>query len=155
MGEIGGNDYNPPIIAGKPFEELKSYVPLIINTIVSAINELIELGAQTLVVPGNLPIGCSAAYLTIYYESDKEEYDGTTGCLTKLNKFAEYHNKMLHTALQHIRELHPNVYIIYADYYNAVMQFFRSPQQYGTERFLDWISYMFMSIIMFTQLLSR
>ncbi|GJV90078.1 GDSL esterase/lipase-like protein [Tanacetum coccineum] len=131
MGEIGGNDYNHPIIAGKPFDELKSYVPLIINTIVSAISDLIELGAQTLVVPGNLPIGCSAVYLTIYYGSDKEEYDATTGCLTKLNKFAEHHNEMLQTALQHIRELHPNVNIIYADYYNAAMQFFRSPQQYG------------------------
>lgn len=38
MGEIGGNDYNHAVIAGKPIQELKSYVPLVINTIVSAIN---------------------------------------------------------------------------------------------------------------------
>ncbi|PWA58981.1 SGNH hydrolase-type esterase domain-containing protein [Artemisia annua] len=131
MGEIGGNDYNHPIIAGKPFDELKSYVPLIINTIATAINDMIELGAKTLVVPGNLPIGCSTTYLTIYYGSDKEEYDSTTGCLTKLNKFAEFHNEMLQTALHQIREIHPDVNVIYADYYNAAMQFYRSPQQYG------------------------
>ncbi|XP_076930394.1 GDSL esterase/lipase At1g28580-like [Bidens hawaiensis] len=131
MGEIGGNDYNHAVIAGKPIQELKSYVPLVINTIVSAINELIELGAETLVVPGNLPIGCSAAYLTIYYGSDKVEYDNTTGCMTALNKFAEWHNELLQTSLNQIREVHPNVNIIYADYYNAAMQFFRSPEKYG------------------------
>ncbi|XP_076934478.1 GDSL esterase/lipase At1g28580-like [Bidens hawaiensis] len=131
MGEIGGNDYNHAVIAGKPIQELKSYVPLVINTIVSAINELIELGAETLVVPGNLPIGCSAAYLTIYYGSDKVEYDNTTGCMTALNTFAEWHNELLQTSLNQIREVHPNVNIIYADYYNAALQFFRSPEKYG------------------------
>ncbi|KAL9996762.1 putative sinapine esterase [Helianthus debilis subsp. tardiflorus] len=93
--------------------------------------ELIELGAETFVVPGNLPIGCSAAYLTIYYGSDKVEYDNTTGCLIMLNKFAEYHNELLQTALNQIREVHPDVNIFYADYYNAAMQFFRSPNKYG------------------------
>ncbi|XP_071699240.1 GDSL esterase/lipase At1g28570-like [Rutidosis leptorrhynchoides] len=131
MGEIGGNDYNHPIIAGKPYDELISYVPLVINTIISAINELIELGAQTLVVPGNLPIGCSTTYLTIYHGSDKVKYDNTTGCLVELNKFAEYHNELLQTELHHIRELHPNVNIIYADYYNAAMQFYHYPLKYG------------------------
>nr|XP_043620478.1 GDSL esterase/lipase At1g28580-like [Erigeron canadensis] len=131
MGEIGGNDYNHAVIAGKPIDELKSYVPLVINTIVSAIYELIELGAETLVVPGNLPIGCSAAYLTIYYGTDKVEYDNTTGCITALNKFAEWHNELLQTSLNQIREVHPNVNIIYGDYYNAAMQFFHSPEKYG------------------------
>ncbi|MFS8015775.1 putative sinapine esterase [Helianthus anomalus] len=131
MGEIGGNDYNHPIIAGKTIDEIKSYVPLIIDTIASAIYELIDLGAQTLVVPGNLPIGCSSAYLTVYYGSDKVELDNATGCLIELNKFAEYHNTMLQIALNQIRELHPNVNVIYADYYNAAMQFYRSPQDYG------------------------
>ncbi|KAM0054607.1 putative sinapine esterase [Helianthus debilis subsp. tardiflorus] len=131
MGEIGGNDYNHPVMVGKPIDELRSYVPLVIDTIVFAINELIELGAETFVVPGNLPIGCSAAYLTIYYGSDKVEYDNTTGCLIMLNKFAEYHNELLQTALNQIREVHPDVNIFYADYYNAAMQFFRSPNKYG------------------------
>ncbi|KAI7733964.1 hypothetical protein M8C21_031970 [Ambrosia artemisiifolia] len=131
MGEIGGNDYNHPVMVGKSIDELKSYVPLVINTIVLAINELIELGAEMFVVPGNLPIGCSAAYLTIYYGSDKAQYDNTTGCLITLNKFAEYHNELLQTALNQIREAHPSVNIIYADYYNAAMQFFRSPKKYG------------------------
>lgn len=131
MGEIGGNDYNHALVAGKSIDEIETYVPLVIKAIVSAINELIELGAETLVVPGNLPIGCSAAYLTIFYESNKVQYDNSTGCIIGLNKFAEYHNELLQTELNQIRELHPEVNIIYADYYNAAMQFFRSPNKYG------------------------
>ncbi|KAK1422718.1 hypothetical protein QVD17_18004 [Tagetes erecta] len=131
VGEIGGNDYNHPIMFGKDWEDVESYVPLVINAIVLAINELIDLGAQTLVVPGNLPLGCSTTYLTIYYGSDKVDFDNTTGCMIQLNEFAEYHNRFLQVELNKIRDLHPNVNIIYADYYNAAMQFFRSPQEYG------------------------
>ncbi|XP_071706972.1 GDSL esterase/lipase At1g28570-like [Rutidosis leptorrhynchoides] len=131
MGEIGGNDYNHALMAGKSIEEIKTYVPLVVDVITSAITELIDMGAKTLLVPGNLPIGCSSVYLTIYYGSDSVEYDDSTGCLVRLNKFSEYHNELLQIALNEIRELHPDTNIIYADYYNAAMQFFQSPTKYG------------------------
>ncbi|WRX28269.1 hypothetical protein QQP08_020756, partial [Theobroma cacao] len=86
--------------------------------------ELIELGAVTFLVPGNLPIGCSPAYLTYFQGSDKGEYDPLTGCLTWLNQFSEYHNELLQQELDQIRELHPHVNIIYADYYNIAMREF-------------------------------
>ncbi|KAK1422717.1 hypothetical protein QVD17_18003 [Tagetes erecta] len=131
VGEIGGNDYNHPIIVGKPFDEIKQYVPLVINTITSTVNDLIDLGAQTLVVPGNLPIGCLAVYLTVLNGFENTQLDNETGCLIQLNEFAEYHNELLQMSLNQIRELHPNVNIIYADYYNAAMQIYRSPYEYG------------------------
>ncbi|GKB63192.1 GDSL esterase/lipase-like protein [Tanacetum coccineum] len=131
MGEIGGNDYNHALSAGKSIDEVEAYVPFVIKAIISTINELIDLGAATFVVPGNLPIGCSAAYLTMFYGSNKVQYDNSTGCIIRLNKFAEYHNTLLQTELNHIRELHPEVNIIYADYYNAAMQCFHSPDKYG------------------------
>ncbi|KAL7603055.1 hypothetical protein Lser_V15G15307 [Lactuca serriola] len=120
VGEIGGNDYNYPITDGKPIDEVEPFVPL----------ELIQMGAQKLVVPGEFPLGCSSQYLTIR-GSESEEYDSTTGCLIKFNKFAEYHNELLQTKLNQLRELHPNAIIIYADYYNAAMQFIRSPDKFG------------------------
>ncbi|KAF5762006.1 putative sinapine esterase [Helianthus annuus] len=130
MGEIGGNDYNYPLSVGQPIDEIEPIVPLVIDAIISTINELIVMGARTLVVPGNFPLGCLPRILTIY-GSDNEEYDPITGCMTKFNKFAEYHNKMLQTKLDHIRERNPNVTLIYADYYNALMQIYRSPYEYG------------------------
>nr|XP_043626518.1 GDSL esterase/lipase At1g28580-like [Erigeron canadensis] len=131
MGEIGGNDYNHALTAGKSIEEVETYAPFVIKALISAIDELIEVGAKTLVIPGNLPIGCSAAYLSIFYGSNEVQYDNSTGCITQLNKLAEYHNELLQTELNQIREIHPEVNIIYADYYNAAMQFFHNPYKYG------------------------
>ncbi|KAI7734234.1 hypothetical protein M8C21_011547 [Ambrosia artemisiifolia] len=133
MGEIGGNDYNIPLSKGKSIDEVQSYVPLVIDTIISTINELIDMGAQTLVVPGNFPIGCFPSYLTTGVSglSNKDGYDPITGCLTQLNEFSEYHNKMLQAKLNQVQELNPNVNVIYADYYNAAMQIYGSPAAYG------------------------
>ncbi|XP_016648562.1 PREDICTED: GDSL esterase/lipase At1g28590-like isoform X2 [Prunus mume] len=131
MGEIGGNDYNNALLAGKSIEKVQAYVPLVIETIASTINELIELGAATLLVPGNFPIGCLPAYLTKYESSDKNQYDPSTGCLNWLNKFSGYHNDQLQIELSRIRRLHPQVTIIYADYYNAMLQLYQSPDQFG------------------------
>ncbi|KAI3731769.1 hypothetical protein L1987_62958 [Smallanthus sonchifolius] len=130
VGEIGGNDYNYPLLEGKPIEGIESFVPLVIDTILSAINDLIEMGAKTLVVPGNFPIGCLTSYLATC-GSENDEYDPETGCLIRLNRFAEYHNKLLQTTLNQVQDLHPNVNIIYADYYNAVMPIFRFPYKFG------------------------
>ncbi|GKB05763.1 GDSL esterase/lipase-like protein [Tanacetum coccineum] len=113
MGEIGGNDYNHALVAGKSIDDVQPYVPLVLNAIVMTLN-----------------VGVTA-FLTIYYGSSDDEYDSTTGCLIRLNKFAEYHNELLQSELNRIRELHPNVNIIYGDYYNAAMQFFRSPDDFG------------------------
>ena len=97
-----------------------------------ALQDLIAFGASTLVVPGNFPIGCSPAYLTTYETSDESEYNQSTGCLNWLNKFSEYHNELLQRELSRIRSLHPHVNIIYADYYNAMLQLYQSPDQFGT-----------------------
>lgn len=96
--------------------------------------ELIKVGAKTVVVPGNLPIGCSPAYLTYYYSQsskDDKDYD-SFGCLDWLNKFSEYHNQILQNELNRLRKIHPHASIIYADYYNAAAQFYGSPNNFGT-----------------------
>ncbi|CAI9300202.1 unnamed protein product [Lactuca saligna] len=131
MGEIGGTNYNTPIMQDKSIDEVQSYVPLVIDTIISAINEVIDMGAQTLVVPGIFPIGCSSSILTLRGSQNKQEYDNITGCLIKFNKIAEYHNEVVQAKLKHLRELHPNVIMIYADYYNGAMQIIYSPVKFG------------------------
>ncbi|KAL3812833.1 hypothetical protein ACJIZ3_014101 [Penstemon smallii] len=131
VGEIGGNDYNHAFFQGKNVAEVQSFVPKIVKTIGQTINELINLGAVTLMVPGNFPIGCSAAYLTYFVSKNEEGYDSTTGCIKWLNRFAQYHNELLQRELNRIRQLHPETTIIYADYYNAAMSLYRCPEKYG------------------------
>jgi hypothetical protein len=52
------------------------------------------MGPQTLVVPRNFPVGCLFTYLTVY-DYEVKEYDPITGCLIRLNEFAEYQNELL------------------------------------------------------------
>ncbi|KAL0759834.1 hypothetical protein Bca101_075984 [Brassica carinata] len=130
MGEIGGNDYNYPLFLGKPIEEIRELVPLVITTISSAIMELIGMGGRTFLVPGEFPLGCSVIYLTLYKTSNKEAYD-SSGCLKWLNEFAVYHDDQLQAELNKLRKLYPHVNIIYADYYNALLRLSQEPTKFG------------------------
>ena len=89
------------------------------------------MGGRTFLVPGNFPLGCSVAYLTLYQTSNVEEYDPVTGCLKWLNKFAEYYNEQLQAELDRLRKLYPHVNIIYADYFNALSRIFQDPAKFG------------------------
>ncbi|GKA58824.1 hypothetical protein Tco_0758137 [Tanacetum coccineum] len=66
MGEIGGNDYNGPFFSGKSIDEVKSYVPLVIDTIISAINELIEMEGSKQSCSGNFSHEIATAYLKLF-----------------------------------------------------------------------------------------
>ncbi|CAL4955417.1 unnamed protein product [Urochloa decumbens] len=129
VGEIGGNDYNIPLLSRVSFKKIRTFIP----SVVAKISSTITLGAKTLVVPGNLPIGCVPTYLTIFKSDKEDDYEPQTGCLRWMNKFSRYHNKLLTKEIKKLRKLHPGVTIIYADYYGAAMEVFLSPEQYGIE----------------------
>ncbi|KQK08977.1 hypothetical protein BRADI_2g45220v3 [Brachypodium distachyon] len=133
VGEIGGNDYNLPLLSRVPYKTIRAFTPSVVGKIASTIAELIELGAQTLVVPGNLPIGCIPMYLMMYKSNKPEDYEPETGCIRWMNKFSRYHNKLLVGELEKLRKLHPGVAIIYADYYGAAMEIYSSPEQFEIE----------------------
>jgi hypothetical protein len=92
VGEIGGTDYNLPLVSTVPIEKIRSFTPSVIAKVSStntvnvyvilyvvvaaeltyyidsyvtdwSLQELIRLGAKTLVVPGNLPTGCVPKYM--------------------------------------------------------------------------------------------
>uniref|UniRef100_A0A0A9EUN9 GDSL esterase/lipase n=1 Tax=Arundo donax TaxID=35708 RepID=A0A0A9EUN9_ARUDO len=131
MGEVGGNDYNHLIVRGKSLDELHELVPHVVSAISSAITELINLGAKKLVVPGNFPVGCVPLYLAIFPSQKEGYYDEQSGCIKWLNEFTEYHNRMIQEELEKLRNLHPDVTIIYADYYGAALNIFRAPLKFG------------------------
>jgi hypothetical protein len=102
-------------------------------------------------VPGNLPIGCSAVYMTLFGSPNKADYDPTNGCLKAFNGFSKYHNNQLKLGLQALREKYPHARIIYADYYGAAKRFFHAPRHYGafytlffhsSQFYLKWENYL-------------
>ena len=90
---------------------------------------LIGLGAKTIVVPGNFPIGCIPRYLTMFQSNNPGDYDAA-GCISWLNDFAEEHNRALRLMLERIAR-NPTVTIVYGDYYGATLEITRSPQKHG------------------------
>lgn len=79
---------------------------------------VIGYGATRLVVPGNFPIGCFPVYLTKFQTNDTTAYDDLH-CLKYLNNISIYHNDLLQQAIEELKEEHPNVIIVYGNYYTA------------------------------------
>ena len=154
VGEIGGNDYNYAFFKGKTLDDAKTYVPTVAGAVTDATEvtesgrmllhclfrsplnncnsqqRLIKAGATHLVVPGNLPMGCSSAYLTLHPGRNSSDYD-SAGCLKTYNDFAQHHNAVLQQKLQALRAKYPQARIMYADYYGAAMSFAKNPKQFG------------------------
>ncbi|KAF8730705.1 hypothetical protein HU200_016565 [Digitaria exilis] len=131
LGEIGGNDYNHPFFQNRSFStEIKPLVPKVIEKIENATKVLIGLGAKTIVVPGNFPVGCIPRYLTMFQSNNSSQYDAA-GCIKWLNDFSEEHNNALRRMLKRVASSDPTVTIIYGDYYGAVLEITRSPQKHG------------------------
>ncbi|XVF06913.1 hypothetical protein REPUB_Repub06bG0092100 [Reevesia pubescens] len=120
VGEIGGNDYNYAFFRGKTLEEVKAMVAQVIQTIKYAAKRIIGYGATRLIVPGNFPIGCFPIFLTKFQTTDSTAYD-ELHCLKELNNFSIYHNDVLLQAIEELKEEHPNVIIVYGNYYNSFL----------------------------------
>ncbi|CAN0880690.1 GDSL esterase/lipase At1g28580 [Linum grandiflorum] len=131
MGEIGGNDYNYPLNMRMSLEQVQQLVHLVVDSIGLAIKDIIGLGAIHILVPGNFPLGCVPVMLTNFQGSDPDEYDPSTGCITWLNQFSEFHNQLLQTELDRLSTLYPHANIIYADYYTPLMRIYSSPERFG------------------------
>ncbi|XP_056864707.1 LOW QUALITY PROTEIN: GDSL esterase/lipase At5g45910 [Raphanus sativus] len=132
VGEIGGNDYNYPLLAFRSYKHAIDLVPFVVNKIINVTSALIEEGAVTLVVPGNLPIGCSAVLLERFSDDNRWLYDQRNHCFKPLNNIAKLHNDKLQEGLVTLRRKYTHAKIsIYADYYGSAMQFFNSPSKYG------------------------
>ncbi|KEH17248.1 putative sinapine esterase [Medicago truncatula] len=132
VGEIGGNDIMKHM-KHKTVIELREIVPFMVEAITNTTNVLIEEGAVELVVPGNFPMGCSAAMFTLVNSNKKEDYD-EFGCLIAYNNLIEYFNGQLKNSIETLRQKHPEVKIIYFDYYNDAKRLYQTPQQYGFDK---------------------
>ncbi|XP_044961191.1 GDSL esterase/lipase At1g28600-like [Hordeum vulgare subsp. vulgare] len=135
FGEIGGNDYNfwffDPVRRKDRNTPLR-YMPDVISRIGAGVQKVINLGAKTILVPGNFPIGCVPAYLSIHKSNASADYD-QFHCLAWFNAFSRRHNQLLKQEVGRLKSRNPSVKIIYADYYGAFMEFVRNPSRNGID----------------------
>ena len=91
--------------------------------------ELIEIGAKHMVVPGNFPIGCMPSYLSAFGRNT-DDFDNLN-CLKNFNSFAMIHNEQLQASLAQLREKYPHVQIMYADYFHAFLHLLEKAPLHG------------------------
>jgi hypothetical protein len=161
VGEFGGNDYNAPLFAGMGIPEAYKFMPDVIQGISDGIEvgvfplpfvvycrrvvvmgcvsnckclymvqALIAEGAVDMIVPGVMPTGCFPVYLNMLDVSE-EGKGPRSGCVRQYNTFSWVHNAHLKAMLEKLRAKHPNVRIIYGDYYTPVIQFMLQPEKFG------------------------
>ncbi|KAK1267900.1 GDSL esterase/lipase [Acorus gramineus] len=131
LGEVGGNDYNLPLIQGVSLEKVLQFVPKVIETISSAAKVLIGHGAKKMVVPNLIPLGCSALYLTLFSRPNETDFDPLNGCLKRYNDMVMYHNKLLKEAVKQLQMEHPQVQFVYNDWYGSSIRLYNSPRSFG------------------------
>ncbi|KAJ4794635.1 GDSL esterase/lipase [Rhynchospora pubera] len=130
LGEFGGNDYNLALFAGKSVSEAKSYIPFVIDIIRQTAESLLKQGALHIVIPGNFPTGCIPILLTIFASNNKLDYDNL-GCLKEYNTIGFDHDMKLKEMVAQLQNKYPQAKIIYADYYEPVIQFLQNPSKFG------------------------
>ncbi|KAK3161425.1 hypothetical protein QOZ80_1BG0076950 [Eleusine coracana subsp. coracana] len=129
LGEIGGNEYNFWFGARRPREQAYKFIPDVVACIGGFAQELINLGAKTIMVPNNFPIGCVPAYLNGFGgpEEPRDEHQ----CLRWFNDFSSRHNDALRGEVNRLKAKNPGVKLIYADYFGAAMEFVKTPAKFG------------------------
>ncbi|XP_074269382.1 GDSL esterase/lipase At5g03980-like [Silene latifolia] len=130
MGEVGGNDYNFAFTQGKPLPDVYEMVPDVVQKIKSAVEEIIDLGATQIGIPGNFPIGCMPMYLSQFKTNDSSKYDELK-CLKEYNRHAIYHNDQLQQTIIELQKSNPNVTIVYMDYFGTLKEILRHSTLYG------------------------
>uniref|UniRef100_A0A0E0LNY7 Esterase n=1 Tax=Oryza punctata TaxID=4537 RepID=A0A0E0LNY7_ORYPU len=132
VGEFGGNDYLHPLFQNKTLDWVRPLVPRVVRYIAGAVEELIQLGATTVYVPGLFPLGCVPRLLFLFRNGGAGDHDPATGCLRGLNDgLTVIHNTLLRRRLAELRAAHPGVTIAYADYYGEVMELVSAPAANG------------------------
>uniref|UniRef100_A0A0E0PPQ6 GDSL esterase/lipase n=1 Tax=Oryza rufipogon TaxID=4529 RepID=A0A0E0PPQ6_ORYRU len=130
VGEFRVNDYNLMWTAKKTEKDVKSLVPQVVEKITMAVERLINQGAVYVVVPGNPPRGCSPIVLTLFMSPNWSDYD-SLGCLRSINRVSRHHNAMLRAALNGLRGKYPHAKIIFADFYQPIIQVLQDPVRFG------------------------
>ncbi|KAF8679128.1 hypothetical protein HU200_045892 [Digitaria exilis] len=123
--------YSHPFFQNKTLEWVKPLVPLVISSIGASLEALIELGAQTLHVPGIFPLGCVPRYLFLFRNSTAAADHDDAGCLRWLNDLAAHHNSLLKAKLAELQRARPGVSLVYVDYYGGVASIVRAPARNG------------------------
>lgn len=130
--QIGGNDFSYAYMKLKMnAQQIKSYLPGVVNSITNAVKELYEEGAQTIWVMDVGPQGCIPFVLTKYpyMQADLDEH----GCARPYNEAVLFYNGLLKAQLTLLQEQLPGSTVVYVDTYDIQYSLIQDAKRYGFE----------------------
>ncbi|CAI9094494.1 OLC1v1030243C1 [Oldenlandia corymbosa var. corymbosa] len=133
VGNIGETDFNFAFF-GLGGSEFVGLTREIVKSIMEGVRAVIRFGATKVIVPGRFPIGCLPMSLNYHNPAeDSPSFYDSNQCLKGYNSWAAHHNEILKVAIEDLKREHPDVTIVYADYYNAYLSLLTNAEKLGFE----------------------
>lgn len=127
--DIGQNDLGAGFFGNMSVEEVNASVPNIVNTFLTNVKSIYNLGARSFWIHNTGPIGCLGYVLTNFPSAEKD----IVGCAKSYNEVAEYFNYELKETVLQLRKVFPSAAFTYVDVYSVKYSLFSEPQKHGFE----------------------
>lgn len=130
--QIGGNDFSYGYMNLKMnTEQIRSYLPGVVNSISNAVKELYEEGAKTIWVFDVGPQGCLPVVLSKYPHSarDLDEH----GCAKPYNDVVSFYNRLLKKQLGLLQQQLEGASVVYVDTYDIQYTMIQNAKRFGFE----------------------
>ncbi|KAL8253615.1 hypothetical protein R6Q59_031836 [Mikania micrantha] len=127
--DIGQNDINAGITSMKEEEEVKTYIPTMINELSSAIEKLYQGGARKFWIHNTGPIGCLPSSLRDHPPASDNADE--IGCVKSYNQVAQEFNKQLKDKVSKLGSHLQESSLVYIDIYSIKYALISEASKYG------------------------
>ncbi|KAJ6774235.1 ESTERASE-LIKE ISOFORM X1 [Salix purpurea] len=127
--DIGHNDLGAGFFGNMSFEEVNASVPNIVNTFLTNVKSIYNLGARSFWIHNTGPVGCLGYILATFTSAEKD----SAGCAKSYNEVAQYFNRELKETVLQLRKDLPSAAFTYVDVYYVKYSLFSEPQKHGFE----------------------
>ncbi|KAI5589218.1 hypothetical protein BDE02_05G147300 [Populus trichocarpa] len=127
--DIGQNDLGAGFFGNMSVEEVNASVPNIVNTFLTNVKSIYNLGARSFWIHNTGPIGCLGYVLANFPSAEKD----SVGCAKSYNEVAQYFNYELKETVLQLRKVFPSAAFTYVDVYSVKYSLFSEPKIHGFE----------------------
>ncbi|KAI3733456.1 hypothetical protein L6452_12899 [Arctium lappa] len=126
--DIGQNDLHAGIISMKE-EQVKTYIPTIINEFAAVVEKLYQGGARTFWIHNTGPIGCLPFFVKNYPPS--ADNTDQVGCVKSYNELAQEFNKQLQDKVSQLGTRLQETSFVYVDVYSVKYSLISEANKHG------------------------
>ncbi|KAK4842343.1 hypothetical protein QYF36_019883 [Acer negundo] len=128
--DIGQNDLTAGYFTNKTTDEVKAYVPDVINRLLNVVRNIYSFGGRYFWIHNTGPVGC-LPYVFVRRPVPASLID-EAGCATPYNEVSQFFNSILQEAVVQLRKDLPSAAITYVDIYSIKYSLFHEGRKHGS-----------------------